>query len=118
MNVLKWREPEQSRRFDYGANLALEAETTDGPVRLWWKDDNFGGLDWMITTPGDPRQQLASTDNNQTWTQVERYLPRDQWPPQISAGNKGAKRRYVDPVVSAKIAEVEPAVKAEATLWD
>lgn len=47
----------------------------------------------------------ASTDNSQDWPEVERFIPREEWPEEINAGVRGPSDREPDPAVLKAVAK-------------
>ena len=47
----------------------------------------------------------ASTDRSQDWPEVERFIPREEWPEEIYAGVRGPAERTPDDAVAKAIAE-------------
>lgn len=47
----------------------------------------------------------ASTDNSQDWPEVERFIPRAEWPEEIYAGVRGPAERTPDEAVLKAVAE-------------
>lgn len=48
----------------------------------------------------------ASTNRTQDWPEVERFIPRDEWPEEIYAGVRGPDVRTPDEAVAKAVAEV------------
>ena len=47
----------------------------------------------------------ASTNRTQDWPEVERFIPRDEWPEEIYAGVRGPDVRTPDEAVAKAVAE-------------
>lgn len=47
----------------------------------------------------------ASTNRTQDWPEVERYIPREEWPEEIYAGVRGPDVRTPDEAVAKAVAE-------------
>lgn len=47
----------------------------------------------------------ASTDRTQDWPEVERFIPRSEWPEEIFGGRRGSGERTPDDAVAKAIAE-------------
>lgn len=88
-------------RLDYpGAVLVTTAD--DGAViRLHLDDfDDEVQVAFVIeTAPG----RFITTEDTECWPDVERYLPRSEWPEEIYAGQHGPSERHPDPAVAEAI---------------
>lgn len=47
----------------------------------------------------------ASTERTQDWPEVERFIPREEWPEEINAGLRGPSDREPDPAVLEAVAK-------------
>lgn len=75
----------------------IEWETPDGLVQLV-REVRRGSEQYRysIITPDG-----GDTDDPATWSTVERYIPREQWPEEITVGQHGPKVRKLHPQVQA-----------------
>lgn len=46
---------------------------------------------------------VFTTDSTAWWPQIEKFIPREEWPIEIWAGTHGPKERHPDPEVVAAI---------------
>ena len=93
--------------FD-GENAALAADVTDA-VRAVLYIDYQDDLKVALAVHGEDIHGrfdgVASTDNPEDWDEIERFIPRGEWPEEIWAGRRGPAQRTPDPAVVAAIAE-------------
>lgn len=52
------------------------------------------------------------------WPEVEKYIPRSEWPNVIYAGRRGPAGRHPDPEIAAAVAEVEADLEALLAVGD
>ena len=50
-------------------------------------DEDFHRIGWY------------ATDDCRTWTDLERFIPRAEWPAEINVGQRGPRWRHPDPAV-------------------
>ena len=78
---------------DAGANatIRLFIEDFDDEVRpviaVEEMDEDFHRIGWY------------ATDDCRTWTDLERFIPRAEWPAEINVGQRGPRWRHPDPAV-------------------
>lgn len=87
--------------FDY-TGAVLVATADDGAVirlHLDAFDDEIGAAFVIETEPG----RFITTEDTECWPAVERYLPREEWPEEIYAGQHGPSERTPDPAVTKAI---------------
>lgn len=106
MSNYKWEEP----RGYYGDVVpVITAQVAEGAVAevyVGYQD----GLRVSIDVRGnDVVGGHASTDNSQEWPEVERFIPREEWPEEIYAGVRGPAERTPDEAVLKAVAEAAAA---------
>lgn len=94
-------------RFD-GEGAVLAADIADS-IRAVLYIEYQDGLKVSLAIHGeDVRGRLdgvASTDRPEDWDEVERFIPRAEWPAEIYAGRRGPAERTPDAAVAAAIAQ-------------
>ena len=92
-----------------GENAVLAANITDRTRAVLYIEHQDDDLKVILAIHGeDIRGHLdgvASTDNTEDWGEVEKFIPRAEWPAEIYAGRRGPAQRTPDPTVAAAIAE-------------
>lgn len=82
--------------------VADVAEGVTAELYVGYQDD----LRVSIEVQGDGVVgRRASTDNSQEWPEVERFIPRTEWPREIYAGKHGPVVRTPDEAVAEAVAE-------------
>ena len=101
MTHYEWAKP------NYGDAL-LVADVADD-VRAELYVDYQDGLQVELIVSGEGVRGVmgdhASTARTQDWPEVERFIPREEWPEEIYAGVRGPAERTPDEAVAKAIAE-------------
>lgn len=66
-------------------------------LHVTWPEN---GLRPHLSLTVDTHNNFYDTDNTSDWGQIERVMPRKEWPKEIWAGRKGDKERDVDVILS------------------
>lgn len=102
MSDYEWRTPDE--RY-YGPTPVLIADVADGvtaELYVYYQD----GVRVSLDVQGDGVVGgRASTDKTSEWPEVERLIPRAEWPEEIYAGVRGPAERTPDEAVTRAIAE-------------
>ena len=104
MSDYMWEEP--SSAF-YGfeacpALVATVADDVDAELYVEYQD----GVRVTLAVRGDGvRGGYASTEKPQDWPEVERFIPRTEWPEQIYAGVRGPIERTPDGAVADAVSD-------------
>lgn len=104
MSDYMWEAPSQAwARFDPCPTLvATVADGVEAELYVEYQD----GVRVTLAVRGDGvRGGYASTEKPQDWPEVERFIPRTEWPEQIYAGVRGPAERTPDEAVTRAIAE-------------
>lgn len=94
-----WRPTEGS--WDAGAVLIADAGA-NATIRLFIEDfdDEVRPVIAVEETDEDfHRIGWYATDDCRTWTDLERFIPRAEWPAEINVGQRGPRWRHPDPAV-------------------
>ena len=101
MTHYEWTKP------SYGDAL-LVADVADG-VRAELYVDYQDGVRVELIVCGEGVRGVmgdhASTARTQDWPEVDRFIPRSEWPEEIFGGRRGAGERTPDDAVAKAIAE-------------
>ena len=91
----------------YPGGAALGAVAQDGTEIVLYLDDFDGEVRPAFGLHFPDTREWATTDDCQTWDQVEQYVPRVEWPADINAGKRGPApdERTPDPAVQETIDE-------------
>ena len=83
-----------------GAVLATNAP--DGAHITFFLDsiDDDVQASFLVRHPGG---YYSTTEDPDRWPELERYLPREEWPEEIYAGQHGPSERHPDPAVTKAI---------------
>jgi hypothetical protein len=102
-------------RFD-GESAVLAADVTDSiraVLYIEYQDD----LKVSLVIHGEDvhgrLDGVASTDRPEDWDEVERFIPRAEWPEEIYAGRRGPAERTPDAAVAAVIAQARTELDVE-----
>lgn len=101
MSHYKWEAP------SYG-DAVLAADVADGVTAELYIDYQDGLQVELIVSGEGVRGVMgdhASTNRTQDWPEVERYIPREEWPEEIYAGLRGPDVRTPDEAVVKAVAE-------------
>ena len=84
-----------------GAVIATDAP--DGAHITFFLDfiDDDVQASFMVRHPGG---YYSTTEDPASWPDLEVYLPREEWPEEIYAGQHGPTERHPDPAVTEAIA--------------
>lgn len=108
MSHYEWHEPTYYCGDGYSSGPLLEADVAEG-VRAHLYADYQDGVQVTLTVSGEGVRGVmgnrASTARSQDWPEVERFIPREEWPEEIYAGLRGPVERTPDPAVATAIAE-------------
>ena len=86
-----------------GARGVLAASAPDGAHITFFLDsiDDDVQASFLVRHPGG---YYSTTEDPDRWPELERYLPRSEWPEEIYAGQHGPTERHPDPAVTEAIA--------------
>lgn len=103
MSDYMWEEP-SSAFYGFGACptlVATVADDVDAELYVEYQD----GVRVTLAVRGDGvKGGYASTDKPGDWPEVERFIPREEWPEQIYAGVRGPIERTPDGAVADAVA--------------
>lgn len=102
MSNYEWRTPDE--RY-YGPTPVLIADVADGVMAELYVDYQDGVRVTLAVRGDGVRGGYASTDKTADWPEVERFIPRAEWPEEIYAGVRGPAERTPDEAVTRAIAE-------------
>lgn len=102
MSDYEWRTPDE--RY-YGPTPVLIADVADGVTAELYIDYQDGVRVSLDVVGDDVVNWRASTDKTSEWPEVERFIPRREWPKEIYAGKHGPVVRTPDEVVAEAVAE-------------
>lgn len=104
MSDYMWEEP-SSAFYGFGACPTLVATVTDdvdAELYVEYQD----GVRVTLAVRGDGvRGGYASTDKTADWPEVERFIPRAEWPEEIYAGVRGPAERTPDAAVADAVSD-------------
>ena len=99
-----WEEP-SSAFYGFGACPALVAtvaDDVDAELYVEYQD----GVRVTLAVRGDGvKGGYASTDKAADWPEVERFIPRTEWPEEIYAGVRGPDVRTPDEAVANAVSD-------------
>lgn len=101
MTHYEWAKP------GYG-EAVLAADVADGVTAELFIGYQDGLQVELIVSGEDVRGVMgdhASTARTQDWPEVERFIPRSEWPEEIFGGRRGSGERAPDDAVAKAIAE-------------
>lgn len=101
MSDYKWEAP------TYG-DAVLAADVADGVTAELYVGYQDGVQVELIVRGEGVRGVMgdhASTNRTQDWPEVERFIPREEWPEEIYAGLRGSDVRTPDEAVAKAVAE-------------
>ena len=100
-NVLQWRKPthQPAGLINSSARMILEAETKDADLIQLWSELRGEEDDPHISIVVLNSHGRLDTDRTIDWPEIERRIPRDEWPVEIWAGKHGSKERNPDPAI-------------------
>lgn len=102
MSNYKWEKPTGYYSDPAPVLIANVAEGATAELYVDYQD----GLRVSIDVRGnDVVGWHASTANSQEWPEVERFIPREEWPEEIYAGVRGPAERTPDEAVLKAVAE-------------
>jgi len=86
---------------DYTGAVLVATADNGAVIRLHLDafDDEIEAAFVIETKPG----KFITTEASADWPAVERYLPREEWPEEIYAGQHGPTERHPDPAVTKAI---------------
>ena len=92
-----------------GENAALAANITDRARAVLYNEHQDDDLKVTLAIHGEDihghLNGVASTDNSEDWDEVEKFIPRAEWPTEIYVGRRGPAQRTPDSAVASAIAE-------------
>ena len=92
----------------------LMAEIGEDVLALFFVDTFDYQVRPVLVVEGEGiRGGFASTESTQDWPEVERFIPRGEWPDEIYAGRRGPIERNVHPAIAAIIEEELADLEAE-----
>lgn len=95
--------------FEPGCGEAvLAADVADGVTAELYIDYQDGVQVELIVSGEGVRGVMgryASTNRSQDWPEIERFIPREEWPEEINAGLRGPSDREPDPAVLEVVAK-------------
>ena len=105
MSNYKWEEP----RGYYGDVVpVITAQVAEGVTAEVYVDYQDGAQVELIVCGEGVRGVMgdhASTKRTQDWPEVERFIPREEWPEEIYAGVRGPAERTPDEAVAKAVAD-------------
>ena len=102
MSDYEWRTPDE--RY-CGPTPVLIADVADGVTAELYVDYQ-DGVRVSLDVQGDGVVGgRASTDKTSEWPEVERFIPRTEWPEQIYAGVRGPAERTPDAAVADAVSD-------------
>lgn len=102
MSNYKWEEP----CGYYGDVIpVITAQVAEGVTAEVYVDYQDGVRVTLAVRGAGVTGRYASTDNSQDWPEVERFIPREEWPEQIYAGLRGPAERTPDEAVAKAVAK-------------
>ena len=101
MSDYKWEDPS-----GYYGDVVPEitAQVAEGVVAEVYVDYQDGVRVTLAVRGSGVAGRYASTDNSQEWPEVERFIPREEWPEEIYAGVRGPAERTPDEAVLRAVA--------------
>lgn len=106
MSHYEWREPRYYVGDGYAPGPILEADVADDAYASLYVDYQDGVRATIMVKGEGVAGGFASTDNSADWPEVEKYIPREEWPEEIYAGRRGPVERTPDPAVLKAVAEI------------
>lgn len=102
MSDYKWEEP----RGYYGDVVpVITARVAEGVTAEVYVDYQDGVRVTLAVRGSGVTGRYASTDSSQDWPEVERFIPREEWPEEIYAGVRGPAERTPDEAVAKAVAD-------------
>lgn len=102
MSDYKWEEP-----CGYYGDVVPEitAQVAEDATAELYVDYQDGIRVTLAVRGSGVADRYASTDNSQDWPEVERFIPRSEWPEEIYAGVRGPAKRTPDEAVAKAVAK-------------
>jgi hypothetical protein len=102
MSDYKWEEP-----CGYYGDVVPEitAQVAEDVIAELYVDYQDGIRVTLAVRGSGVAGRYASTDSSQDWHEVERFIPREEWPEQIYAGVRGPAERTPDEAVAKAVAD-------------
>lgn len=102
MSDYKWEEP-----CGYYGDVVpvITAQVAEGVTAEVYVDYQDGVRVTLAVRGSGVAGGYASTDGSQDWPEVERFIPREEWPEEIYAGVRGPAKRTPDEAVAKAVAE-------------
>nr|DAX70319.1 MAG TPA: hypothetical protein [Caudoviricetes sp.] len=97
----EWFEP-------YTGGAVLAADVAEGVLAELFIHYQDGVQVSLMVSGEDVRGVMghhASTERTQDWPEIERFIPREEWPEEINAGLRGPSDREPDPAVLEAVAK-------------
>lgn len=104
MSNYEWREPRSYTGDGYAPGPILEADVMDGVRAQLYVDYQDEARVTIVVRGEGVEGRSASTDTPADWPEVEKYIPRHEWPEEIYAGLRGPVERTPDPAVAQAVA--------------
>jgi hypothetical protein len=104
MSNYEWREPRSYTGDGYAPGPILEADVADDVQAQLYVDYQDEPRVAIVVQGAGVEGGSASTDNPAEWPEVEKYIPRHEWPEEIYAGQHGPAERTPDPAVAQAVA--------------
>ena len=102
MSDYKWEEP----RGYYGDVVpVITARVAEGVTAEVYVDYQDGVRVTLAVRGSGVTGRYASTDSSQDWPEVERFIPREEWPEEIYVGVRGPAKRTPDEAVTKAVAK-------------
>ena len=121
MSHYEWRKPSKYSGDGYAPGPILEADVADDVQAQLYVDYQDEVRVTIVVRGEGVEGGSASTDSPADWPEVERFIPRHEWPEEIYAGQHGPAERTPDPAVAQAVAgalaDWEEA-EAEADAWE
>lgn len=99
-----WEEP-SSAFYGFGVCPTLVATVTDDVDAELYVEYQDGVRVTLVVRGDGVRGGYASTDKPGDWPEVERFIPREEWPEQIYAGVRGPIERTPDGAVADAVSD-------------
>lgn len=104
MSDYMWEEP-SSAFYGFGACPALVATVADDVDAELYVECQDGVRVTFAVRGDGVKGGYASTEKPQDWPEVERFIPRVEWPEQIYAGVRGPIERTPDGAVADAVSD-------------
>lgn len=102
MSDYKWEDP----RGYYGDVVPeITAQVAEDVIAELYVDYQDGIRVTLAVRGSGVAGRYASTDSSQDWPDVERFIPREEWPKEIYAGVRGPAERTPDEAVAKAVAD-------------